>query len=153
MKKIELEKFGERLRLAFEGRNNTKISEILGVSPATVGNYIDGRIPNNETLDDIADFTKCSLHWLLTGEGEKRIEATLALTANLPEELRVALERYALKRKASVESVTAELLTSARSLAAEDATRSCPAGAELVSAMPPAPCACSGRAKFELEPQ
>jgi len=65
--------FGKRLLEAFgEEIPKGKIAEIMQVdSQSSVTNYLRGRIPDAEKLQLISDFTKCSIHWLITGEGEK----------------------------------------------------------------------------------
>jgi transcriptional regulator with XRE-family HTH domain len=67
------EKFGRRLRMAFDGASNAEIARKLNVTKSTIGNYMDGRIPPAETLIEISRLTSCSLHWLITGEGERHI--------------------------------------------------------------------------------
>ena len=60
--------FAKRLRHAFENADNKAIAAKLGVTPAAVSNYFNGRIPDAEKLILIAESTNCNLHWLLTGE-------------------------------------------------------------------------------------
>jgi transcriptional regulator with XRE-family HTH domain len=63
--------FGERLKEAFGGDNQATIAGKLGISDASVSAYIKGEsLPNLDNLKKISALTKCSLHWLLTGEGE-----------------------------------------------------------------------------------
>jgi transcriptional regulator with XRE-family HTH domain len=66
--------FGTRLREAFKGASNTEIASKLGVKQSAITNYMAGRIPLPDTLLLIADLTQCSLHWLLTGEGEADLD-------------------------------------------------------------------------------
>ncbi len=66
--------FGERLLEAFGDVPKGKIAKILGVKPSAVTNYLQDRVPDEEKLRRISDETKCSIHWLLTGEGNKFIE-------------------------------------------------------------------------------
>jgi repressor LexA len=68
-----VETFGDRLKKAFTGLSNRQIAEELGVSKSAVTNYMQGRIPPPEMLDSIARLTKCSLHWLITGEGPESV--------------------------------------------------------------------------------
>ncbi len=63
--------FGKRFLEAFGDKQKGEIADILGVSAAAVTNYLQGRIPDEEKLRKISDFTNCSIHWLITGEGEK----------------------------------------------------------------------------------
>ncbi len=66
--------FGERLLEAFGEVPKSKIAEILGVKPSAVTNYLQNRVPDEEKLRRISDFTKCSIHWLITGEGNKFVD-------------------------------------------------------------------------------
>jgi transcriptional regulator with XRE-family HTH domain len=66
--------FGSRLRTAFGGKINIKIADELGVSEVAVGNYIADRVPTLPLLLKISELTNCSVHWLLTGEGNQFID-------------------------------------------------------------------------------
>lgn len=68
--------FPERLREAFDGENNAQIARMLSVTDTSIKNYMEGRLPAADILVQIADLTKCSIHWLLTGEGTKHIVKT-----------------------------------------------------------------------------
>lgn len=65
--------FGERLREAFQKAKDADIARQIGVSQPAVKNYMDGRVPPAETLIKISDLTNCSIHWLLTGQGEMKV--------------------------------------------------------------------------------
>lgn len=65
--------FGVRLREAFPGASQTQIARQLDLSNSAVNNYVEGRIPPAEMLVKIADLTGYSIHWLITGEGPRRI--------------------------------------------------------------------------------
>lgn len=65
--------FGLRLRDAFKGVSQTEIARQLGLSNSAVSNYVEGRIPPAETLTKIAGLTGYSIHWLITGEGPRRV--------------------------------------------------------------------------------
>lgn len=65
--------FGERLRDVFGNIQNKEIASRLGVSNPAVTAYLQGRVPPAEKLVEIAEFTGCNLHWLLTGQGPKRV--------------------------------------------------------------------------------
>lgn len=69
----ELADFGRRLRDIFGGVQNKEIAARLGVSRPAVTAYLQGRIPSAEKLIEISALTGCNLHWLLTGEGPKRL--------------------------------------------------------------------------------
>ncbi len=63
--------FANRFSELFHGHKQREIAETLGVTDAAVRNYLGGRVPDAEKLQLIAEVTKCDLHWLLTGSGEK----------------------------------------------------------------------------------
>jgi cellulose biosynthesis protein BcsQ len=65
--------FGERLKDAFGNSQNKEIATLLGVSNPAVTAYLRGRVPPAEKLVEIAKLTGYNLHWLLTGEGPKRV--------------------------------------------------------------------------------
>lgn len=65
--------FGLRLKQAFGTDKPAKIAGKLGVTYQAAKNYVEGRIPGTDILLLIADSTGCSIHWLLTGEGQERI--------------------------------------------------------------------------------
>lgn len=48
-----------------------ELSRFLDVSYQGAKNYLEGRLPEAKVLITIVEKTKCSLNWLLTGEGEK----------------------------------------------------------------------------------
>lgn len=50
------------------------VSRKLGISYQSANLYLKGRMPGSNSLIDISRKTSCSIHWLLTGEGEKYIE-------------------------------------------------------------------------------
>jgi hypothetical protein len=56
------------------------IARILKVSYQAAKNYLDGRLPDSKILLTIAEKTPYSIHWLLTGQGDKFVE-----TGNLHE--------------------------------------------------------------------
>ena len=66
-----MDEFGQRLRKAFSNAKNAEIARQLDVSEPAVKNYIAGRVPDADKLRLISNLTKCSLHWLLTGEGNQ----------------------------------------------------------------------------------
>ncbi len=73
MKTTDKLNFGQRLREAFKGASQTEIARQLGVSNSAVTNYVEGRVPPAEKLIKIADLTGYSIHWLITGDGPKRV--------------------------------------------------------------------------------
>lgn len=66
-----------RLREAFDGATNAEIARRLGTSDAAIKNYMDGqRFPAPEILLEAGRVTGINLHWLLTGDGPKRVLRT-----------------------------------------------------------------------------
>ena len=64
-------KFIERFVEACGTAEPAKIQRLLNISYQAAKNYLHGRIPEPNILLSIAEKTPYSLHWLLTGEGEK----------------------------------------------------------------------------------
>lgn len=52
-----------------------EISRLLKISYQAARNYLDGRLPDANILLSIAEKTPYSIHWLLTGRGEKFVVA------------------------------------------------------------------------------
>ncbi|HEX6278373.1 MAG TPA: hypothetical protein VFZ49_00030 [Pyrinomonadaceae bacterium] len=48
-----------------------RIQRLLNISYQAAKNYLNGRLPDARVLLTIADRTPYSIHWLLTGRGEK----------------------------------------------------------------------------------
>lgn len=63
--------FIKRFKEIFDQANAATIAEKLGVTHTTASNYLKGRLPAADVLIAIADQTKVSLNWLLTGDGQK----------------------------------------------------------------------------------
>ncbi len=60
----------------------------LDISYRSAKNYFHGRIPDIPVLIQISEKTSCSIHWLLTGKGDKFVsfelnEGTLRLSAEM----------------------------------------------------------------------
>lgn len=70
--------FGYRLKEAFQGIPNKEIAKKLRVSNSAVTTYMLGRIPPAEALVEISRLTGYSIHWLITGEGEKIANVDIA---------------------------------------------------------------------------
>lgn len=68
--------FGERLKEAFETNKIGEIARKMDVSYQAAKNYIEGRIPDADKLKEISDSTNCSIHWLITGKGNKELTDT-----------------------------------------------------------------------------
>lgn len=52
------------------------VARILKVSYQAAKNYLDGRLPDSKILLIIAEKTPYSIHWLLTGQGNKFVETS-----------------------------------------------------------------------------
>lgn len=65
--------FGNRFLEAFNHKSIPEIARKMGKSYQAIKNYIEGRVPTWEILVEISNSTGCSIHWLLTGAGEKNI--------------------------------------------------------------------------------
>ena len=52
-----------------------KIQRLLDISYQAAKNYLQGRLPDSNVLISIANRTPYSIHWLLTGEGEKLVSS------------------------------------------------------------------------------
>lgn len=50
-----------------------ELAQKMEISYQAARNYLNGRLPETNVLLIIAEKTKCSIHWLLTGEGKKFI--------------------------------------------------------------------------------
>ncbi len=67
--------FARRFKEAFNHASNAEIARRLGVTDMTVKPYADGdRLPVGELLLWISLKSGCSVDWLLTGKGTRRIE-------------------------------------------------------------------------------
>ncbi|HQU85254.1 MAG TPA: helix-turn-helix domain-containing protein [Pyrinomonadaceae bacterium] len=74
--KLEIEKknsYVERLVEICGTKQPMEMAQILDISYQAARNYLRGRLPETEVLLKIAEKTSYSVHWLLTGEGEKFI--------------------------------------------------------------------------------
>jgi phage repressor protein C with HTH and peptisase S24 domain len=71
---IESMAFGQRFVEAFENAPIAEIARKLGKTYQGVKNYAEGRIPSPDVLIEISHSTGCSIHWLLTGEGQKKVQ-------------------------------------------------------------------------------
>jgi len=74
---VKISDFGKRLKETFKNSSNQSIAEKLGVSKPALTAYMQGRIPPADKLLDISKLTRCNLHWLLTGEGSRKISLTV----------------------------------------------------------------------------
>jgi ribosome-binding protein aMBF1 (putative translation factor) len=66
--------FARRLKDAFDHASNAEIARKLKTTDNTIKYYTDAdRLPAPEMLLQIARVTGINLHWLLTGNGERRV--------------------------------------------------------------------------------
>lgn len=70
---VENESFVIRFIEAMGTKEPAEVQRKLGVSYQAAKNYLHGRMPAADVLVKIAAETDISLHWLLTGEGNKYI--------------------------------------------------------------------------------
>lgn len=103
---VEKSPFGTRLKAAFNNAVNIEIADKLGVTEGAVSNYVRGRIPDAEKLLEIANITKCNLHWLLTGEGDRDL---MQKPLDLTDALRATI-RDIVKEELAIASRTARLV-------------------------------------------
>lgn len=71
LKNIEKNDFVKRFVEIFGTSEASEISRLLDISYQAARNYLDGRLPDAYVLLTIAEKTPYSIHWLLTGRGEK----------------------------------------------------------------------------------
>jgi hypothetical protein len=89
--------FGVRLAEACGTAEPARIQRLLNISYQSAKNYLNGRLPDPRVLLTIAERTPYSLHWLLTGKGEKfsisaRNEDTLPLARQISALIRQEVE-------------------------------------------------------------
>ena len=72
---VENEGFVRRFIELYDTSEPAEISRKLGISYQGAKNYLAGRLPEAKVLITIVEETKCSLNWLLKGEGEKYPES------------------------------------------------------------------------------
>jgi len=51
-----------------------KFAENAGIKQATFHNYLNGRLPSADVLNDICNYYNVNLNWLVSGKGAKYIE-------------------------------------------------------------------------------
>lgn len=68
--------FAERLIEVCGSSQTAQIARFLDVSYQAARNYLEGRLPDSIILLRLSERTPYSIHWLLTGKGEKFIEKT-----------------------------------------------------------------------------
>ena len=76
--------FIERLIEACGTSEPTRLQRLLNVSYQAAKNYLSGRVPATTVLLTIAEKTPYSIHWLLTGKGEKFTAVEIPPNTPLP---------------------------------------------------------------------
>jgi len=72
--------FWERLQEAFNYANAPEIAKKLDLERQAVYKWREGNLPSLDTLLAINRVTGCSLHWLITGEGERKVEGDIVVS-------------------------------------------------------------------------
>lgn len=73
---VEKKEFARRFVEICGTSEPSEISRLLNISYQAARNYLAGRLPDAGVLLLIAEKTPCSIHWLLTGRGEKFADNT-----------------------------------------------------------------------------
>lgn len=68
---LEKKDFAKRFAEVCGSSEPAEISRLLKISYQAARNYLEGRMPDSNVLLVIAEKTEYSLHWLLTGIGDK----------------------------------------------------------------------------------
>ncbi len=113
-RKKDLSPFGARLKQAFGGATGRDIGKQIGYSDTQMSSILAGQaeIPFDKLIL-VAEITKCSLDWLLTGKGDESREPL----GFIPETPRRIVRELAEGREVDVEQLVGEMLT--KGLAAE----------------------------------
>lgn len=73
---LEKKDYAKRFIEVCGSNEPAEISRLLKISYQAARNYLDGRLPDANILLSIAEKTPYSIHWLLTGIGEKLVDPT-----------------------------------------------------------------------------
>ena len=68
---VEKNAFVERFIEVCGSSQPVEIAQLLNISYQAAKNYLQGRLPDTKVLITISEETPYSIHWLLTGNGEK----------------------------------------------------------------------------------
>jgi hypothetical protein len=74
LKKLKNSDFVERFVEVCGSSQPADIKRLLDISYQAAKNYLSGRLPDSNVLLVIAERTSYSIHWLLTGQGDKFVE-------------------------------------------------------------------------------
>ena len=89
--------FVERLVEVCESSQPAEIARLLNVSYQAAKNYLEGRLPDTSVLLTISKRTPFSIHWLLTGQGEKIVKIDLEKDTEIfSDEMRAFVRRECL---------------------------------------------------------
>ncbi len=72
--KKDSEGFVSRLVAMCGSSNPHVVADFFGVSYNAAKNYLNGRIPEGKVLVGLTEKTPVSIHWLLTGDGDKFVD-------------------------------------------------------------------------------
>jgi chromosome partitioning protein len=100
--------FGYRLKEAFKEIPNKEIAKKLGVSNSAVTTYMLGRIPSAEMLTQISHLTGCSIHWLITGAGEKFVDLEISSSKKKAHTILIANDKGGATRTTSAVTLAVE---------------------------------------------
>jgi len=75
LKKIENFDFVKRFEEICGSSQPADVARLLNISYQAAKNYLSGRMPDSNILLLISERTPFSIHWLLTGQGEKFVES------------------------------------------------------------------------------
>ncbi|MBC7900126.1 MAG: hypothetical protein H7070_08745 [Saprospiraceae bacterium] len=94
MSEAEKKEFIERFIEVCGTSEPARIQRLLNISYQAAKNYLLGRYPDTAVLRTIARQTQYSIHWLLTGSGEKIVSApVLADTLKDIDQLRALIRQ------------------------------------------------------------
>ena len=86
MKPENLSAFGARLLEAFGDVSENVIADVMQIDVSELPKYLESDLPSAEQLTQISAFTGFSIHWLITGAGEKLVEPDSENFAVIPAE-------------------------------------------------------------------
>lgn len=104
-------RFFDRVKEALGAKNAPEIAEKLGLVKQSVYLWQKGSFPALDTLSLIAESSNTSLHWLLTGEGQKFVKKTLEPSENVDYKNAADDELITLALDGEVDAAIRELAT------------------------------------------
>ncbi len=66
--------FSQRLIELCGTSEPSEVQRLLNISYQAAKNYLQGRFPDPKVLINISEKTSCSIHWLLTGRGPRKVK-------------------------------------------------------------------------------